>query len=58
MHYIHESPRDFYGGKWDPPGEGLQGGGRVGGSGGAEPPGRRRSFQKICKKSMKNLAIF
>ena len=25
---------------------------------GAEPPGRRRSFQKICKKSMKNLQFF
>ena len=25
-----------------------------GGFRGAEPPGRRRSFQKVCKKSMKN----
>ena len=30
--------------------ESLRGGFR-----GAEPPGRRRSFQKFCKKSMKSL---
>ena len=34
-----------------------EGGSRVGGSGGGAP-GRRRRFQKICKKSMKNLEFF
>ena len=36
----------------------CKGGHRVGGSGGAEPPGRRRSSPKICKKAKKKITIF
>ena len=49
-HTVRGSGGGFFG-----PGQRLVGGRRVGGSGGAEPPGRRRNFQKIfIKKPMEN----
>ena len=55
IHYFHERPRHFFGGEvrstWGGLGSGVAAWGVP--AGGA--PGRRRSFQKICKKSMKNL---
>ena len=44
----------FFGGSEVHQGRDCKGGRRVGGSGGGAP-GRRRSFQKIWKKSLKNL---
>ena len=57
MHYFQERPRDFFGGSEIHQGRAWKGV-AAWGVPGEEPPGRRRSFQKICKKSMKKLAIF
>ena len=58
MDYFHERPGDFFGGGVRSTRGGLVRGDAVWGVPGAGAHGRRRSFQKVCKKSMKNLAIF
>ena len=56
MFYFISAHRNFSGaGSEVHQGRVCNGGRRVGAGSGAEHPGRRRNFQKICKKSMKNL---
>ena len=45
-------------GKWGPPGEGMEGGRRVGGSGGAEPPDAGEVFKKFVKNKWKIYNFF
>ena len=58
MHYFQERPRDFIGGEVRSTRGGLVRGVAAWGVPGGGAPGRRRNFQKICKKSMKNLGSF